>query len=254
MRTPNQKRAYHKAQLYRLLIKLIDDKQVCPNIFFKGGTCCAMLGFLDRFSVDLDFDLKKGSNKNALRNKLHLIFKEINLAIKDESKKALQFFLKYKAPKGQRNTINLEILDNPFESVDYKPQYLKDIDRTVICQTIESMFANKLVALTDRYKKRKTIAGRDIYDIHYFFSQGFDYKEEIIKERTGKDAIIYLKELRDFIKNRVSQKIINQDLNFLLPYKKFTAIRKTLKIETLMLLEHEIKHVSKTEGNSFNNK
>lgn len=235
-----QKRAFHKAQLYRLLIKLLDNPKIAPNIFFKGGSCSAMLGFLDRFSVDLDFDLKKGANKKELRKELHQIFKDLDLIIKDESKKALQFFLKYQAPPGQRNTIKLEILDNPFHSVDYKPQRLREIDRTAICQTIESIFANKLVALTDRYKKRGALAGRDIYDIHYFFSHGFSYKKEIIEERIGKSYLVYLKQLKKFIQNKVTQKVINQDLNFLLPYKKFNAIRETLKTETLMLLEDEI--------------
>lgn len=235
-----QKRAFHKAQLYRLLIKLLDNPKIAPNIFLKGGTCSTMLGFLDRFSVDLDFDLKKGANKKELRKELHRIFRDLDLVVKDESKKALQFFLKYQAPQGQRNTIKLEILDNPFHSIDYSPQRLKEIDRTAICQTIESIFANKLVALTDRYKKRGTIAGRDIYDIHYFFSHGFNYKKEIIKERTGKSYLVYLKQLKKFIQNKVTQKVIIQDLNFLLPYKKFNVIRKTLKTETLMLIKDEI--------------
>ena len=59
----NQQRAYHKAQLYRLLIRLLDNQKIASDIFFKGGTCSSMLGFLDRFSVDLDFDLKKGADK-----------------------------------------------------------------------------------------------------------------------------------------------------------------------------------------------
>jgi len=235
-----QKRAFHKAQLYRLLIKLLDNPKIAPNIFFKGGTCSAMLGFLDRFSIDLDFDLRKVANKKELRKELRRIFKDLNLIIKDESKKALQFFLKYQAPQGQRNVVKLEILDNPFKSIDYKSQYLKEIDRMAICQTIESIFANKLVALTDRYKKRGTVAGRDIYDIHYFFSRGFNYKKEIIEERTGKSYLTFLKQLKKFIQDKISQKVINQDLNFLLPYKKFNVIRETLKIETLMLLEDEI--------------
>lgn len=235
-----QKRAFHKAQLYRLLIKLLDNPKISPNIFFKGGSCSAMLGFLDRFSVDLDFDLKEGADKKELRKELRGIFKDLDLTVKDESKKALQFFLKYQAPEGQRNAIKLEILDNPFHSIDYSPQHLKEIDRTAICQTIESIFANKLVALTDRYKKRNTIAGRDIYDIHYFLSRGFNYKKEIIEERTGKPYLVYLKQLKKFIQNKVTQKVINQDLNFLLPYKRFNIIRETLKTETLMLLEDEI--------------
>lgn len=239
-----QKRAYHKAQLYRLLIKILDDSQVASNIFFKGGTCSALLGFLDRFSVDLDFDLKKGANKAEIRKRLHRIFKQTNLEVKDESKKSLQFFLRYQAPPEQRNTIKLDILDNSFKTIDYKAQYLKDLDRMAICQTLESIFANKLVALTDRYKKTRSIAGRDVYDIHYFFTHSLDYKKEIIEERTGKSLINYFQELKDFIKDKVSQTVIDQDLNFLLPFQQFNVIRKTLKTETLALLNDEIKRLS----------
>jgi predicted nucleotidyltransferase component of viral defense system len=242
MNNQKQKRAYHKVQLYRLLMSLIDNKKIAPNIFFKGGTCCSILGFLDRFSVDLDFDLKRGVDKEKLRKELHSVFKDLNLEVKDESKKALQFFLRYQAPVGQRNIIKLEILDKTFRSNDYKAQYLIEIDRVAVCQTIETMFANKLVALTDRYKKRGTIAGRDIYDIHHFFSQGYNYKEEIVKERTGQTAISYLKKLKKFIADKITQKIINQDLNFLLSNKKFQSIRKVLKTETLMLIEDEIQN------------
>lgn len=241
MINPSKIRAYHKAQLYRLLMNLLDDKEIALNIHFKGGTCCVLLGFLDRFSVDLDFDLRKKASKKDLRKRLHSLFKELDLEIKDESENALQFFLRYQAPAKERNTIKLEIIDNPCESNDYKPQYLEDIDRTAICQTIESMFANKLVALTDRFKKRGTVAGRDVYDIHHFFTQGFNYKKEIIKERTGKDAASYLEELRAFIKEKVTQKVVREDLNFLLPYEKFKVIRKTLKTETLMLIKDEIR-------------
>jgi len=248
MSTQKQQRAYHKAQLYRLLIKIVDNDLLSSNAFFKGGTCCEMLGFLDRFSVDLDFDLKKGADKKRLRKEIHRIIEKLDLEVKDESKKALQFFLKYEAPTDERNTIKLEIIDNPFQSIKYKPQYLKDIDRTAICQTLESMFANKLVALTDRYKKRETIAGRDVYDIYYFFSRGYDYKEEIIQERTGKTPLAYLEYLKRFIKEKVTQKVIDQDLNFLLPDKKFQVIRDSLKEEVLMLVSGEIEEISERKN------
>lgn len=244
MSNQKKQRAYHKAQLYRLLTEVIDNEEISSKTFFKGGTCCNMLGYLDRFSVDLDFDLQKGSDKEKLREKYHSIFNKLNLEIKDESKKALQFFLKYEAPAGERSTIKLEAIDNPYETIDYEPQYLEDIDRTTICQTLESMFANKLVAITDRYQKRETIAGRDVYDIHHFFSHNYDYKKEIIEERTDQSAISYLKDLHDFIQNKVTQKIIDQDLNFLLDNDDFQAIRKSLKQETLMLIKDEIERIS----------
>lgn len=244
MTKQRQKRAYHKAQLYRLLIRLVDHDKIAANIFFKGGTCSAMLGFLDRFSVDLDFDLKPEAEKKQLRKELYSVFEDLNLRIKDESKNALQFFLRYQSPPGQRNTVKLEILDKTFKANDYQPQYLEPIDRIAVCQTIETMFANKLVALTDRYEKKGQIAGRDVYDIHHYFSQGYDYKKEIIQERTEQTTLDYLKELRNFIENKITRKVINQDLNFLLPDEKFQVIRKTLKQETIMLVGEEIDELS----------
>lgn len=244
MSNQRRQRAYHKAQMYRLLIKIIDNEKLSSDFFFKGGTCCAMLDYLDRFSVDLDFDLRKGADKKELRKECHSIFDKLDLEIKDESKEALQFFLKYQAPPGERSTIKLEILDNPYQSIDYETKYLDDIDRTAICQTLESMFANKLVALTDRYEKRETVAGRDVYDIHHFFSHNYDYKEEIIKERTNQSVVSYLEDLHDFIKDKVTQKTIDEDLNFLLSNKKFQAIRKSLKQETLVLIKDEIEIIS----------
>jgi hypothetical protein len=50
-----------------------------------------------------------------------------------------------------------------------------------------------------------------------------------------------------FINDKMSQAIINQDINFLLSYEKFKALSKTLKMETLTMLEDEIKKLSQKE-------
>lgn len=121
---PKSSDAIHKAWLYRLLIGIVDNQNINRKVFFKGGTCASMLNFLDRFSVDLDFDLDENVSKQALREKLHVLFKKLNLTVKDESQKALQFFLKYPAPLGQRNTIKLDIIDNRLKSNKYAVQYL----------------------------------------------------------------------------------------------------------------------------------
>lgn len=200
-----------------------------------------MLGYLDRFSVDLDFDLSERADKKFFRKKLHRIFKTLGLDIKDESKNALQFFLKYPTEDKTRNTIKLEVLDNFYKTNKYKAFYLSDIERTAICQTIETMFSHKLVSPIDRKKKGGGIAGRDIYDIHYFFSQGYKYHAEIIKERRGISLLEHLRELRDFVEKEVTKKTIDEDLNALLEYKRFNLIRKYLKEETLRFIDGEIK-------------
>ncbi len=100
------------------------------------------------------------------------------------------------------------------------------------------MFANKLVALLDRYEKNKTIAGRDIYDIHYFFMNGYKYDTSIIEERRKVDTQVFFDELISFIEKKITNTIIDQDLNMLLPPQKFKQIRKVLKKEVLMFLKN----------------
>lgn len=228
--------ARHKAMLYRLLIAILDSKDVAPYVRFKGGTCAAMLGWLDRFSIDLDFDLAPHSDKQHLRISLKRISKESGFTITQEAKKELYFILKYKAPPGERSTLKLSIVDLPVKANVYSPQYLSDIGRYAICQTVETMFANKLVAVTDRFKRYHTIAGRDLYDIHHFFIQGYGFNQDVISERTGKPAGVYVRQLIPFIEKKVTERIITEDLSHLLTPAQFQSIRRTLKIEVLVFL------------------
>ncbi len=234
-----QEKIQHEIQLHRLLSEILKDKYLSTNAFFKGGTCALMLGYLDRFSVDLDFDLGEKADKKEFRKKLYNIFANLNLEVKDESKKALQFFLKYPS-SSQRNTLKIEFLDNYYKSNIYKPIFIPSISMTGICQTIETMFSHKLIAPLDRIKSGGKIAGRDIYDIHYFFTQGYGYIDDIIKERTKVSPLTHLTELNDFVKKKVTKKIIDEDLNILLDYKKFISIRKYIKEELIKFIEAEI--------------
>lgn len=239
---PNPKDAVHKAWLYRLLTELYDDPLIANNLYFKGGTCAAMLGWLDRFSVDLDFDYV-GSKKDisAVRKNMERIFSRLGLEIKDKSKITPQYFLKYPAPAGARNTLVIDATFPPPKANTYKPARFSEIDRIISCQTIETMFANKLVAPIDRWEKKETLAGRDLYDIHHFFLEGFFFSEVVIEERRKTSAKAYLKKLIGFIEKNFTERIIDQDLNLLLPPKKFQQARKIVKREALMFLRDELK-------------
>lgn len=229
----------HKSHLNRLLIEIIDRPALSQHLAFKGGTCAAMLGYLDRFSVDLDFDVLQNADEGALRDEFHYVFDHLDLKVTLEFDKALFFQLRYPSVPGKRSTLKVSASSMQVKSNQYKPQYLPEIDRFMTCQTIETMFANKLVAVTDRFSLRKSVAGRDIYDIHHFLVSGYSYHTPVIEERTSLAVLDYLKELSNFIKTHVTQTIINEDLNTLLPDKKFQQIRKVLIPETLALLERE---------------
>jgi len=229
----------HKSYLHRLLMEIVDQPLMAQTLAFKGGTCAAMLGYLDRFSVDLDFDVLKDADEAALRKTFHLVFNQLGFSVTLEFDKVLFFQLRYPTGPGKRNTLKISASNIRVETNQYKVQYFPEIDRLINSQTIETMFANKLVALTDRYTQHKTIAGRDIYDIHHFFIQGYSYNGEVIRERTGMDPREYFVEMILFIKKHVTQTIINEDLNSLLSNRKFQQVRKILIPETLSMLERE---------------
>ncbi len=229
----------HKSYLNRLLIEIADQPMMAQTLAFKGGSACAMLGYLDRFSVDLDFDVLPGADEVSLRKAFHQIVDRLALKVTFESDQALLFQLRYPSSPGKRSTMKVSASSISVKANQYKVQYFPEIDRLMNSQTIGTMFANKLVAVTDRYAQHRTIAGRDVYDIHHFFLQGYSYHGEVIRERTGLELGDYFEELIAFIKKYVTQTIINEDLNSLLPNRQFQQVRKILIPETLSLLERE---------------
>jgi predicted nucleotidyltransferase component of viral defense system len=250
MITLNPTDAVHKAWLYRVLIAIVDNNKL-RKLYFKGGTAAAMRGALDRFSVDLDFDyVGAPEDLPEIRRELKKTFKELGLEIKDASAKMPQFFLKYptKNPT-DRNTLKIDIAFPAPQANKYEPVKLIDIERTIICQDIATMFANKLVAVMDRFERHESLAGRDIYDIHHFFLNGYDYNREVITERTGLAPLEFFKKLKLFIDKHITAAVLDQDLNFLLPYELFRRLRKTLKIETEMLIGEEIKRLERSAVN-----
>ncbi|NIA18410.1 MAG: hypothetical protein GWO79_00850 [Actinobacteria bacterium] len=154
-----------------------------------------------------------------------------------------QYFLKYPAREDERNTIKIDVSMSPPKANKYELVKMAEIDRIIMCQTIETMFANKLVAAIDRYEKNNSIAGRDIYDIHHFILNGYEYDKEVIRERRKKPVLDFFKELVEFVKKNINETIINQDINMLLPYDKFRKIRKILKQETLIFLKDELERL-----------
>lgn len=58
----------HNAILIRLLTALAEDAIVGPVLGFKGGTAAVLFYGLNRFSVDLDFDLLVSDKADLVQN------------------------------------------------------------------------------------------------------------------------------------------------------------------------------------------
>jgi predicted nucleotidyltransferase component of viral defense system len=238
---PKKEDAKHKTQMYRLLTAILADNLLANSLYFKGGTCASMRGILDRFSVDLDFDLPNTDKREEIRSRLGKCFKTLGLTIKDQSKQHLQFILKYEAPEWQRNTLKLEITDLVSPKNTYESVNLKELNLFCQAQTIETMVANKMYAATARFEKNGNIAGRDFYDLHSFLVQGLSVNRGVVEERTGQKYVVYLQKLVKFVQKQITDELLYQDLNTLLQTSRLKLSIKTLKQELVVLLNDEIK-------------
>jgi len=240
MIVPNKKDIKHKNQIFLLLREILKDPLLSQSLMFKGGTYSSLRGVLDRFSVDLDFDLPDKTKMDEIKKRCYEIFKKLNLEIKDESKKHLQFFLRYSAPDGERNTLKLEINDDVSINNKYEKVLLEQINMYCNGHTLDTMFANKLVACKARFDKNGRIAGRDFYDIYQFFLQGLDINKDVVAERTKMTYTDYLQSLLPFINKEITPKLLNQDLNPLLKQKDIDMLLPHLKEDILIFLQDEI--------------
>lgn len=240
MIVPNKKDIRHKNQIFLLLREILKDPFLSQHLMFKGGTYASLRGVLDRFSVDLDFDLPNKEEKEKIRDICYNKFDKLKLSIKDESKNYLQFFLRYDAPDGERNTLKLEINDNVSKYNTYEKVLLEQVNMYCNGHTLDTMFANKLVACKDRFDNNGKIAGRDFYDIYKFFLEGLDINKEVIEDRMGMDYVEYLKSLIPFINLHLTEKVINQDLNPLMRQEDIDIVLPHIKNTIVIFLEDEI--------------
>lgn len=233
----------HKAMLFRLLIAIADTPILTKGLRFKGGTCAAMSGFLERFSVDLDFDSLPEFDGKVLRREFHQVFKKIGFRISEESTRMLSFTLKYDSPQNERNTLKVDALNLVWKANVYEPRFLPEINRTFLCQSRETIVSNKLVTPFDRYKKHKTVAGRDFFDIYTFLFRGYGYIPALFMERLRKTPKEIFTGLIKFTEKHLTKQIIDEDLNILLPPRVFATTRMSLKEELLTLLRSELQRI-----------
>lgn len=243
----SRENAVYRVWMNKLLKAVLSNEKVARDIRFKGGSCAMMLGYLDRFSVDLDFDLVVEVSEE-LKDQLQKIFKDLKLEVKDCSRQWLHYVLKYPNVENKRNTLRLEITTGPSVENRYEKKFIAEVARYAWCHCRETMVANKLVAPMNRFEKHGVVVGRDIYDIHYFLTNGFGYRGEIIEERTGLKLRDFFKKLHKFVEVKLTNRIIDEDLNYLLSAERFGQIRKVLKEEVLTLLKWEIERVKKEGG------
>lgn len=218
----------------RILKDVYADTSLAPLLGFKGGTCAYFFYNLPRFSVDLDFDLLNPTEKNK-----ELVFSKIESiaeqygTIKDQAVKffTLYFFLSY--GKEDRN-IKIEINVRPAEANLPEHYEFRDLLGTpMLVVKPDYMFANKLVALTERPQ----MVPRDIYDIYFFAKNNWSFDKKSVEARVKKSIAEHLRDCIDLV-SRVKDNEIMRGLGELLDAKEKIWVRKKLREETIFLLRN----------------
>ncbi len=227
----------HKTILFQILKDIYSDTTVAPFLGFKGGTAALMFYGLDRFSVDLDFDLLDESKEDYVFERVTTIVKKYG-SLKESYKKRFNLFclLSY---EDKAHNIKVEINRRQFGSKFEIKTYL---GVSMLVMVREDMFAHKLMAMSERLGK----TSRDIYDVWFFLKERFPINKEIIEKRSGVSFGTQVQECIGQLEKMSNRNILDGVGELLTASQKDWAKAK-LREETIALLKLRLE--SKGENN-----
>ena len=225
----------HKNIQLQILKEIYTDTTIAPHLGFKGGTAALMFYDLNRYSVDLDFDLLVPSEVEGLgENKEKEVFEKIlEIAkgygeIRESRIKRfnLIIILSYN-PKAQN--IKIEVNRRKFGS-RYELKTLLGISMLVMIR--EDMFANKLMAMYERVGK----TSRDVFDVWFFLKNNWPINKDIVEKRAGMSYKETMEKCIKLLEKMNNRNILDGLGEFLAESQKDWA-RAKLRAETIFLLK-----------------
>lgn len=217
----------HKTILFQILKDIYSDTTIAPFLGFKGGTAALMFHDLNRFSVDLDFDLLDDSKKDYIFERVIETVKKYG-KLKESSKKRFNLLcvLSY---EDKAHNVKVEINQRKFGSKYEIKTYL---GVSMMVMTIQDMFANKLMAMHERIGK----TSRDIYDVWFFLEHHFPINKDIVEKRAKMSFGKLMKRCIQQLEKINNKNILDGLGELLTPGQKDWA-RAKLRLETIALLK-----------------
>jgi predicted nucleotidyltransferase component of viral defense system len=217
----------HKTILFQILKDIYSDTRIAPFLGFKGGTAALLFYGLDRFSVDLDFDLLDEDQEEIVFEQVTNIVEKYG-TIREANRKRFGIF--YVLSYGDKaRHIKVEINRRQFGSRYEIKTYL---GVSMLVMIPEDVFAHKLVAMHERIGK----TSRDIYDVWFFLRQRFPINREIVQERSGMSFDAFLQTCIGQLEKMSNRKILDGVGELLMPSQKDWAKAK-LREDTIAMLK-----------------
>lgn len=217
----------HKTILFQILKDVYADTTISPFLGFKGGTAALMFYGLDRFSVDLDFDLLEESKEDYVFERVINIVKKYGV-LKETHKKRFNLFCMLSYNDKARN-VKVEISRRQFGSAYEIKTYLGVSMQVMV---LEDMFAHKLMAMAERIGK----TSRDIYDVWYFLQARSPINKSIVENRAGIPFNEQIKKSIDQLEKFDNRRILD-GLGEILTRSQKDWAKARLREETIALLK-----------------
>ncbi|MFH1838609.1 MAG: nucleotidyl transferase AbiEii/AbiGii toxin family protein [Candidatus Kuenenbacteria bacterium] len=225
----------HKNIFIKILKDIYTDNTLGPVLGFKGGTAVYLFYNLNRFSVDLDFDLLNSEKENYVFEQIKKILENYG-TIKQAQKKRfnLVYVMTYTGKIPGAQNIKIEINRREFGSKYEVKSYL---GISIKVMTQEDMFAHKFCAMYERINK----TNRDIFDVWYFLQNEWPINKKIIELRTGINFKKFLQKCIDLLKKMTNQNILS-GMGELLDAKQKNWVKTKLLAETIFLLKLKLEN------------
>lgn len=217
----------HKTILFQILKDVYSDITIAPFLGFKGGTAAFMFQGLDRFSLDLDFDLLDQNKEEYVFEQIGNIVKKYG-TLKESYKKRFNLFFLLSYEDKARN-IKVEINKRQDASKFEIKTYL---GISMMVMVPEDMFAHKLMAMYERIGK----TSRDIYDVWFFLQHRFPINKEIVEKRSEMPIEVLAKKCIEKLA-KMNNKNILDGVGELLTVSQKDWVKAKLREETITLLK-----------------
>jgi predicted nucleotidyltransferase component of viral defense system len=216
----------HKILLFQILKDIYTNTMIAPFLGFKGGTAALMFYGLDRFSVDLDFDLLDEAKNDAVFESLQNGLKRYG-TIKETYKKrdTLFYLLSY---EDRARNVKVEVSQRHLGSHYEVRTYL---GVSMIVMVLEDLVAHKLMAMYERMGK----TSRDVYDVWFFLQHRYPINMEIVEQRAGMSYDQFLERCIEGLKSLNTRQILAGMGELLTPRQK-DWVKVHLQEETIALL------------------
>ncbi|MEK7635319.1 MAG: nucleotidyl transferase AbiEii/AbiGii toxin family protein [Patescibacteria group bacterium] len=219
----------HQNILVKILKDIYNDTAISPILGFKGGTAAMLFYELDRFSVDLDFDLLDSEKEDFVFEHVKLILEKYG-KLKEARKKRFNLFyiLSYDKKDVNAQNVKVEINRREFGS-RYEIRSSFGISMQVMIR--EDMAAHKLCAMYERIRK----TNRDIFDVQFFLSHDWPVNKKIVEERMLMPYKEFLGKTIEIMEKFDDLDILN-GMGELLTDKQKSWVKARLKFETIFSL------------------